>query len=233
MGKTLKTSVCVLALIAVGSDAAWAARRISSNCADSSEVTAIQVAVIQQELMDAALGCGEVAQQNFNAFQTSFGPELRKSDKTLLRMFRRVHGSKGDAVYNLFKTDMASKAEIRRVRGMADFCKGANLVFAAALAPDKPELRDFVSGIQVSDTNDSDFTPVQSCKINVAVTLQGVQAAPNIVPTPNPLRVAELAPAPVTYTPTSAPVAPTPVVPPPPAPEPPKKKSGWFSGVFQ
>ena len=85
-------------------------------CADPDEVSALQTAAVQQELMDAALGCGAQAVQKFNAFQTSYGSELRRSDKTLLTMFKRVYGpSRGDAAYNLFKTNMASKAEIRRV----------------------------------------------------------------------------------------------------------------------
>ncbi len=189
MPRTFRTGVCVLALLVALPAAGWAAHRPKINCAQPDEVTAIQTAVIQQELMDAALGCGEHAQQNFNAFQTSYASELRRSDADLLRMFKRVQGSKrGDAAYNLFKTDMASKAEIRRVRGMTDFCAAADLVFAAALAPEKPSLSDLVSGLQIQDTNadDNDTRPVQSCEMRVAVTLRGAQVAPNVVPKPKP-----------------------------------------------
>src|SRR5215467_11659658 len=114
MSKTLRAGVSLLALLAVGIDGAGARGR--SNCADVGEVSALQTAAVQQELMDAALGCGPTAVQKFNAFQTSYGPELRRSDRTLLTMFKRVYGpTRGDAQYNLFKTNMASKAEIRRV----------------------------------------------------------------------------------------------------------------------
>lgn len=237
MGNTLRAGVCLLALFAVSIDGADAARRMSSKCANVEEVSALQTAAVQQELMDAALGCGAPSVQKFNAFQTSYSSELRKSDKTLLTMFKRVYGpSRGDAAYNLFKTNMASKAEIRRVHGLGDFCAAADLVFAAALAAQKPLLRDFVAGVPVHDTTESG---VGSCDINVAVTLKGTLAGPGIVPTPNPLREASLFPQdpPVAATPVAT-AAPAPVAQAAPKPtqeaqqDQPKKKSGWLSGIF-
>jgi hypothetical protein len=235
MGKTLRAGVCLLALFAVGVDTAGAARRATSRCANTDEVSALQTAAVQQELMDAALGCGEQAVQKFNAFQTSYGAELRRSDKTLLTMFKRIYGSsRGDAAYNLFKTNMASKAEIRRVHGLGDFCSAADLVFAAALTPQKPLLRDFVAGVPVHDTTEAG---VGSCDINVAVTLKGTMAGPGIVPTPNPLREAALFP----QDPPDATATPAPAAAPAPVAEAtsqpvqqaqPKKKSGWLSGLF-
>ncbi|HWA02616.1 MAG TPA: hypothetical protein VG819_03710 [Rhizomicrobium sp.] len=187
MRKTVWSGVCLLALFAMGV-ADDASARKSSKCANAIEVAALQTAAVQQELMDAALGCGESALHKFNRFQVAFGPELRRSDKTLLSLFKRVYGPvKGDAQYNLFKTNMASKAEIRRVHGVADFCAGADLVFAAALAAEKPSLVAFVSGVP---TRDSEAPPIGSCDIYVAVTLQGAMTGAAIVPTPNPLRVA-------------------------------------------
>jgi hypothetical protein len=81
--------------------------------------------------------------------------------------------------------------------------------------------------------------------MEVAVTLQGAMAGPDIVPKPNPLRVAVLAEpvppvslAPVDVAPSAAPeqapAAAPPAQPQEPANEPPKeeKKSGWFSGLW-
>jgi hypothetical protein len=248
MGKTLRTGACLLAIVAcVGADAMAKGVRKPSKCADANEVSALQTAAVQQELMDAALGCGDTALHKFNAFQTAFGPELRRSDRTLLDLFKRVYGgARGDAAYNLFKTNMASKAEIRRVHDIGNFCTSADLVFAAALAANKPTLTDFVSGVQIGDTDDS---PVGKCDIQVAVTLQGAMAAPNIVPKPNPLRVA-MAPQPLrtpaSLTTSATPADLAPPAPPPaaaapapqqaaaqqPAPAKEEKKSGWLSGLF-
>lgn len=235
MRKTLMAGVCLLALAAAIPDSA-AARR-ASNCADPSEVSALQTAAIQQELMDSALGCGEEAMHRFNAFQTAYGPELRKSDKTLLTLFKRVYGPvRGDAAYNLFKTNMASKAEIKRVHQINDFCASANLVFDAALAANKPSLNEFVAGVPVHDTDDSQ---INKCDIQVALTLQGAQVAV-IVPKPNPLRVAVAEPDPLrtpasltVYTPPPATVAPAPAVTAQKTEEKPKEeKKGFLSGLF-
>lgn len=246
MGTRLMAGVCLLALCVTAGSAE--ARR-ALKCAGPAEVAAMQTAAIQQELMDAALTCGDQARTNFNAFQTSFNAELRRSDKTLLSMFRRVMGgSKGDAAYNLFKTDMASKAELRRVHGHADFCAAANLVISAALAPEKPSLSDFVAGVPVTDVAAADENPVGSCQLQVAVTLQGAMVSPAVLPRPNPLRVA-MEDAPVAPAAPTAPgnasaepaaastAAPLPSAAPQ-AAEPPKEEpkkpedKGWLSNIF-
>jgi len=228
--KTLLRSGCLLALCLAATGGAEAKK--VSQCASPAEVTAMQVSAVQQELMDAALTCGESALTNYNAFQTSYGPELRRSDKTLLLMFHRVLGfKKGDAAYNLYKTELASKAELRRLHGHQDFCAAANLAVAAALAPDRPSLNDFVSGIQVKDIGDPS---VETCKMEVAVTLQGVMAGPDIVPKPNPLRVAAVTRPPPPSAPPVLPAVAPPVEPQKPVQEQPKqeKKPGWLSDLW-
>jgi hypothetical protein len=87
MGRKVSAGVACIAVLALGANAVAAPR-----CARPDEVTAIQAAMIQQELMVAALTCNEV--EHFNAFQTNFGPELRTSDATLARMFMRLYGAR-------------------------------------------------------------------------------------------------------------------------------------------
>jgi hypothetical protein len=179
-----KLGACVAALSLVGATAAQAQLRNRSNCATASEISAVQISAVQQELTDAALACGPVAVANFNRFQTAFGKELRASDALMLRMFKRLHGNaRGNAAYDAYKTRAIANADLRRTKpGQHDnFCRSANIVFAAALAPDKPVLEDFVSGVPVNEAN-----PVDSCEITVAITFQGVQAGPGIVPIPRP-----------------------------------------------
>jgi hypothetical protein len=157
-----------------------------AKCAKPAEVSAIQAAAIQQELMVAALTCNEVT--NFNAFQTGYGPELRSSDATLERMFKRLFGgTRGEAEYHAFKTRLANNSSMRSIQHNPDYCREAGEVFAAALGPTKPTLADFASGIPVNDPS-----PVDSCEIKVAVGLVGAKVAPNVVPKPNPLRLANL-----------------------------------------
>jgi len=183
MGNAWRAGVCVAAIAAVSIGGAEAARRPNLKCAQPAEVAAIQTTVVDQQLVDAALTCGDATRNAFNSYRTSFGTELRGSDKLLLTMFKRIYGgSRGDAAYNLFKTNMASKAELRRVHDSAEFCRAADLVLAAANAPAKPSLRDFVAGVQVADVE----TPVNSCSVQVAVSLTGVQALPEVTPRPRP-----------------------------------------------
>ncbi|HET7084250.1 MAG TPA: hypothetical protein VFI23_05735 [Rhizomicrobium sp.] len=179
------TKVCAsVAAIALGNISVAEARAVSSACASAAEISAIQVAAVQQELTDAALACGPNEVALFNRFQKTFSMELRRSDATMMRMFKRLNGNAGgNAAYDSFKTRAIAHAEQRRTKpgAHANFCKTADVVFAAALAPDKPVLEDFVSGVPVNEAN-----PVDSCEIKVAVSLQGVQAGPDIVPTPRP-----------------------------------------------
>jgi len=178
-----RLGACVTALSLVGTMAAQAQAR-RANCANASEISAVQISAVQQELTDAALACGPVAVANFNRFQTVFGKELRTSDAVMLRMFKRLHGNaKGNREYDAYKTRAIANADLRRTKpGQHDnFCRSANIVFDAALAPDKPVLEDFVSGVPVNEP-----TPVDGCEITVAITFQGVQVGPGIAPLPRP-----------------------------------------------
>jgi hypothetical protein len=178
----MKLGACAAALSLAGMSVAEA--RVSAACATQSEVSAIQVSAVVQELTDAALSCGPQAMANMQLFQTVFQKELRRSDGTLKAMFKRLNGARaGDAAYDSYKTRAINHAEQRRIKPgeQENFCRTARVVFEAALAPDKPVLEDFVSGVPVDEAN-----PVDSCEIKVAVSLQGVQAGPDIAPTARP-----------------------------------------------
>lgn len=236
--------VALAALVATGT-----AGYASSKCARPSEVTAIQVAAIQQELMVAALTCDQTS--SFNAFQTTYSKDLRRSDHRLKYMFRRLFGSRGYAQYHAFKTRLANNSSIRSIKDNRSFCKEARIAFAAALSPETASLADFVAGVPVHDDG-----PVESCDIRVANGLAGTRAIPKVVPKPNPLRVAALTPAPAQTT-APAPKAQSPeeaaetAAKTPEKAEPQqvqaqaakpadddgktaekKKKSGWFSNLF-
>ena len=217
------TCVGTIAL-AVGLASGGAMAR-APKCAQHDEVTAIQTAAVQQQLMVAALTCNEI--ERFNAFQTGFGPELRSSDARLEHMFKRLYGGgPGEAQYHAFKTRMANDASINSIHDNQAYCHNAAGILAAALAPTKPALADFVSGITVTETS-----PVDACEIRVAGNLAGLPAAV-IVPKPNPLRVAMVMPAeqPVVVAPPPVPAVTT--APAEQSKDEPKKDSGWLSGIF-
>lgn len=181
MGTKTAAGVALTAALFAGAAAIAAPR-----CARPEEVTAIQAAMVQQELMVAALTCNEV--EHFNAFQTSYGPELRSSDAHLETMFRRLYGARrGEAEYHAFKTRLANHSSMRSIRDNVGYCRDARAVFDAALASAKPALAEFVAGVQVVE----DY-PVNSCAMRVRVGLNSVNAIPDVVPRPNPERVAAL-----------------------------------------
>ena len=179
----MKLGAAVAALSLAGAPG-LEARQLATSCASSAEISAIQVSAIVQELTDAALTCGPATMASMVRFQKSFQKELNRSDAVLKQMFKRLNGARaGEAAYDSYKTRAINHAEQRRIKpgAHANFCKTANVVFAAALAPDKPVLEDFVSGVPVNEAS-----PVDTCEIKVAVALQGVHAGPDIVPTPRP-----------------------------------------------
>lgn len=179
MGLRLGASgVALVAIVATGS-AALAAPR----CARPAEVTAIQVAAVQQQLMVAALTCHDVS--SFNAFQTDFSRDLRASDRRLHSMFRRLYGRRGTREYNAFKTRLANDSSMRSIHDNAGYCQEAKTIFSQALAPSRPSLANFVSAVPVHESG-----PVESCSIRVANGLSGHRAIPTVVPKPNPLRIA-------------------------------------------
>jgi hypothetical protein len=183
MSARLRAGACATVLVFAGAQLAQA-KPISGACATPAEISAIQVSAVQQELTDAALACGDKETALFNRFQTVFNKELRRSDATMLSMFKRLDGYvAGNAAYDAYKTRAIAHAEQRRTvpGAAADFCKTADIVFGAALAPDKPVLEDFVAGVPVDEKS-----PVDMCDIKVSVTLQGVAVTPSVTPTPRP-----------------------------------------------
>ncbi|HEY4115644.1 MAG TPA: hypothetical protein VGM17_16430 [Rhizomicrobium sp.] len=156
------TALAAVMTIATGA----AARQIapSPKCAKADEVSAIQAAAVQQQLMVAALTCNEIAR--FNSFQTNFGPELRASDATLAKMFKRLYGARqGEAEYHSFKTRLANDSSIRSIHDNVNYCQQTGAMFATALMPQKPALVNFVSVVQVVEES-----PVSSCDLRVALT---------------------------------------------------------------
>jgi hypothetical protein len=237
MGRSAKAGACALALGALISTGANARHNVPTRCATASELTAIAATAIQQQLMVAALTCNRV--DNFNAFQTSYNSELRASDKALMRMFLRLYSGRGEAEYHAFKTRLANNSEMRSIHGNRDYCSAADLVFAAALAPAKPSLSDFVSGVQVADPS-----PIESCELTVTASLNGALAVSPIMPREKPAQFVDLTapagvpapaapPAATTAAATQAPTADEQAQAKAEATDDSKKKkSGWLSGIF-
>lgn len=155
-------SIALGALLLTSCLVSGAADARRARCGNPEEVTAVQTAAIQQELMVAALMCHEV--DRFNAFQTGYGPELRASDSRLIRLFRRLYGRRGEAQYHAFKTKLANDAEMRSIHNNPAYCQETASILSAALASDRPQLATFVNGMPVV----IERRPVESCTLEAA-----------------------------------------------------------------
>jgi hypothetical protein len=103
----------------------------AARCAEPQDMTALQIAALQQQLMVAALTCHDVA--DYNRFVISHQPELQASDRALLRFFQRSGAQKGDDGYNAYKTKLANDSSLRSIRD-GQFCPSADATFTDARA---------------------------------------------------------------------------------------------------
>ena len=122
----------------------WAA----GACTRSQDAIALKTAALQQELMVAALYCGDVAP--YNHFVTSHQRELQASDARLLRYFTHGHG--GASAYHAYKTGLANDFSLTGLHGMQAFCAVANASFDAASSGDTRSLASFVSTQDIAGT---------------------------------------------------------------------------------
>jgi hypothetical protein len=122
----LKTASAVIALLALANPA------LAAGCASPNEAAALRTAVIQQELMVAALQCHEA--DAYNRFVMSYRGELQTSDAILKSFFVRRGGEHGEAGYDTFKTKAANLSALEQARHGGAFCADAHGLFAAAFA---------------------------------------------------------------------------------------------------
>jgi hypothetical protein len=125
-----KTRCATIALFALGLPLTNPA--LAADCASSVDAAALKTAVMQQELMVAALQCHEAGA--YNRFVTTYQGELQSSDAALKAFFVRRGGEHGESGYDTFKTKAANLSALEQARNSGAFCADAHALFAAALA---------------------------------------------------------------------------------------------------
>jgi hypothetical protein len=125
----IKTACATIALLALANPA-WCA------CATQADAAALKTAVMQQELMVAALQCHETAA--YNRFVMSYRTELQASDAALKNFFIKRGGEHGEAGYDTFKTKAANLSGLEQARDAGAFCADAHALFAAAAKNQQP-----------------------------------------------------------------------------------------------
>lgn len=99
---------------------------------DSRETDAVNVRILQSEMMVAALTCN--MRNRYNTVVVRYQGELVSHGRVLKKMFRRDHGQSAQKELDGFVTQLANDASIRSIRGRETFCVNANVMFTTILA---------------------------------------------------------------------------------------------------
>ena len=141
MNTTLRLSASVLAMVAM-TGTSFAAEL----CARPDEAMALKTAAVQQELMVAALTCGDAGA--YNRFVLSHRGELQDSDAALKGYFQRASERRGEDEYNSYKTALANGFSLASLRGQSAFCRAAEAEFEDST--ESRSLASFVAEQRVS-----------------------------------------------------------------------------------
>ncbi len=114
---------------------------LAAVCSSPAETAAVQLRLLQSELVVAALSCR--TKTRYNAFATKFQPTLVASGRVLVRMFKLNHRRHGSAELNRFITRLANTASMRGIRQGAGYCRGASVLFDTVLALPAADLAAF------------------------------------------------------------------------------------------
>lgn len=101
-------------------------------------MSAMQVRMLQTEMMVAALSCGAAGQ--YNAFVRKFAGQLVENGRMLRSHFARTHGKRGSARLDAFVTGLANTASVISIRNSRTFCPNLKAIFQKALSDPNQQL---------------------------------------------------------------------------------------------
>lgn len=112
-------------------------------CVSSAERSALNVRVLQTELMVAALTCGQ--QNRYNAFITKFKSALKVRGQTLRQLYNREYGTAATQRLDEFITRLANEASHRSLKQGPTYCTTAAVQFTQAMHYEPRELESMTS----------------------------------------------------------------------------------------
>jgi hypothetical protein len=114
----------------------------AESCTRPADQMALNTRVLQTELMVSALTCKN--QNLYNKFVVKYRGALVEQGQSLRAMFDRRHGKAGTKHMNALVTRLANEASQRRLAQRYAFCRQSALLFAKALADEKPDLNGLI-----------------------------------------------------------------------------------------
>lgn len=194
MTLTARVAAAVMAACIAVSPAAAAgaeAKKKAPACVKGADETALQMRVVQTDLMVAALSCS--ASDRYNAFVKGDQKTLMAAHTQLQAFFKKRGGT---AALNSFITRIANESSSRSIADIRKFCEQSGWMYDAILNPARVDLPTFVAPLLVAQLHG--FTP---CEPRATYVVFGPKG---------PVEVAAAQPA--------APAGPTPPANPAPAP---------------
>lgn len=142
--KLLTTKVAAaLTAASLASTPAFAAE---AACVKGPDEVALQVRVIQTDLMVAALSCG--ASARYNEFVKANQPVLMAAHTQLTQFFSKKRG--GQTALNAFITKLANDSSRRSIANIAGFCQETGWLYDAVLSPERGDFVAFIGPLLVS-----------------------------------------------------------------------------------
>ncbi len=126
--RMLSTLLCVTTISVVSLSTAGHAFQPQ----DAREHDAVNVRILQSEMMVAALTCD--MRNKYNTVVVRYQGELVSHARVLKKMFRRDHGPSAQKALDGFVTQLANDASIRSIHTRQEFCVNADEMFTTILA---------------------------------------------------------------------------------------------------
>lgn len=130
-------------------------------CAVPADENALQVRMLQNELMVAALTCNQRAA--YNGFITRFKPELGAEGNQLQTFFKQKYGSGSNRELNGFITRIANESSRRGMQQRGAFCRQAESILSGSVNLQPAGLASYAK--QFSFASNHGFAP---CPTKVA-----------------------------------------------------------------
>lgn len=113
-----------------------------AKCLRPAEQTAVQMRLLQTDLMVAALSCHR--KPDYNAFVTKHRDVLIQSGRQLRALFHRVHGNSATPALNSYVTKLANSASMQSLNG-DDYCGRMGKLFDGVLTVSPVSFTAFVA----------------------------------------------------------------------------------------
>lgn len=138
MRRTILSGLASIALLAGAVGAAEAAV-----CATPKEEVALEMRVLQSELMVAALTCQQ--RDSYNAFAIKFRNDIKKHGKVLRGFFKRHYGSRSKKRLDRFVTRVANESSQRSMQAAGSYCADSDALFRQVLGMEGRHLPVFAA----------------------------------------------------------------------------------------